>query len=748
MVVSAWEVSKMQRFLFGILFVAGRAWGAPADKNGSSQDNTPATGSGLEYAESCQARLFAWRKSSTSFGSEYGHTSTSIFSSEMSVVSHEPETPTVTSMITLCDGHPRVVGQWTTHNGSSTTYNYQWTNSNPTFIMAPYPTPKPCSISPDDCSLLYSSWTSHWNSLTKASPDYSEGLLDPPCTTHERPEPSYSTNAQGKQCDNCQIAGHQIRLLYWPVTTYDGSGDLCGKTAETVTADPTGPPRTIVTEGITITSPTVGISIADLSRVDDCGTTVKSTIIPVLPEAVSSVEGARALFTHRPFNFADLNYKCLDDPDKDFVTTGTRTDCYREVPASAYFFGHANAAGVDWAMPGAFDNRTIWPNYQPQVLPPQTLTDAIRSLWGADCNIHPDGIWDPPIALQQENSFALPEYVPGAPTQYYTPHTDAPQPGPTTPNVPGPTTPVADPTAEEQNLPTTKSGPRPTHDSGHGHEGGWHSGRPEQQGDVEQHHGGESGHQGGGNGHDAGQGNGSGGDGGGGDHEQAGGEQNAGHGSGNGQNAGHGSEQGEGNQGGEHTQDHDSSQGSGSHQGGNDGSGHAVVHTTIITYTSAGEGEQHNTAAQDTQQGHGHDTQQDQGHGQGKVYTVTSVISQSAEQDGSTDSPTRHGHNIDNAPTRSANGDNDRTSTGRSSATNPSTTGSTEDGASSGSSSDTESSSGGISSAIASGIGGGNQNGQDQNNNPPTQNANAAVSIAKSVRYRMAVLAVLVSYFL
>lgn len=350
----------MRRFhnLVPLALAFNTVLGTPTgDNNGSS----PTTGSGLEYAESCQARLFAWKSSKTSYGSKYGHHSTSLYSSEMTGVSYNNKPPTATSLITLCDGHPRVVGQWTTHNNSGTPYTTAWTNTNPVFITAPYPTPKPCSISPDDCKLLYSSWTSHWNSITSASPNYEEGLLSPPCESPEPPLPSYSTNAEGGQCDNCLIAGAKIRLMYWPVTTVAGSGDLCSEKAETVTGSATGPPRSIVTEGITITSPTVGVSIGGLSRVDGCGTTVDHTIIPVMPGDVSSVNGARALFTHKPFNFADLNYKCLGAPDDDFVTTGTRTDCYQEVPASAYFFGLANAGGANWYDPHAFTNKTIWP---------------------------------------------------------------------------------------------------------------------------------------------------------------------------------------------------------------------------------------------------------------------------------------------------------------------------------------------------------------------------------------------------
>ena len=182
-----------------------------------------------------------------------------------------------------------------------------------------------------------------------------------------------------------------------------------------------GPNQSII-EGLTITRPSVDISVGGFSRVDKCGTTVAHTIIPVAPKDVSSVNGARALFTHKPFNFADLNYKCLSEPDAIYaITRADQNDCYQEVPASAYFFGYANAAGVDWCMPNAFANSTIWPNYQPQVLPPEMMTEAIRSLWGDDCYIHPDGTWDPPVALGQVGSILLPEDGPGAPTQYTTP---------------------------------------------------------------------------------------------------------------------------------------------------------------------------------------------------------------------------------------------------------------------------------------------------------------------------------------
>jgi hypothetical protein len=395
---------------------------ATGDKDSALQLNVTTargqtTGSGYAFAESCQADLWSWSTASSSYGREHGHRSTSYYTSSMTGTSIIPGSTKVTSLVTLCDGHARVVGQVSYGSSESSRYETTWTNTNPTFVFASYPTPKPCSISPGDCKLLYSSWTSRYNTMTKN--DHSEGLLDPPCTTPVS-SLSYSTE-NGHVCDNCQLIGSKIRLLYWPVITKAGSGNLCNKTAETISATPTGDgPNTFATLGITLTSPTVAVSIGGLSRVDQCGTTVANTIIPVLPQDVSSVEGARALFTHMPFNFANLNYKCLSDLDTIYFATSNRTDCYQEVPASAYFYGEANAAGEEWWSPKIFANSTIWPNYQPQVLPPNTLTAAIRSIWGSSCNIHPDGVWDPPIALGTQKSIPLPT-APDSPAEYATP---------------------------------------------------------------------------------------------------------------------------------------------------------------------------------------------------------------------------------------------------------------------------------------------------------------------------------------
>lgn len=242
----------------------------------------------------------------------------------------------------------------------------------------------------------------------------------PLCTVTPSSSISYSSNSRGQTCDNCLIAASTARVMFWPVTTASG-GNLCNNTASTITASPTGPPNSFVTEGITITSPTVAVSLGFMSRVDGCGTTINHTIIPVHPDQVSSVRGYRALFSHHRFNFADLNYWCGDtNTTNSTIADGQGDSCYQQVPAAAYFGGLNNA--VVYAQ-APFRNlskadMTIWDDYQPQLLPPQTMTEAIASLWGPNCYIHPDGVWDPPIALTPEASIIVPTWPatePGGP---------------------------------------------------------------------------------------------------------------------------------------------------------------------------------------------------------------------------------------------------------------------------------------------------------------------------------------------
>ncbi|KAK5679729.1 hypothetical protein LTS10_007677 [Elasticomyces elasticus] len=350
-----------------------------------------------QQAASCSAEYEAFASSYTSYERYQGHNTTVKTTFVYTITSlAAPPARTATSLTTLCDGYARVVGRAPIYNASASlvtsaqTYNYT-ASASPTTYPGPSPT---CTVAPDDCDLLWSSWSSGYKLVESATTAYSYPLA--PACTFAGLEPT---------CDACQIVAGSARLLYWPVTTVPGSGDLCNKTAETITATPTGPPRTFVTSGITITSPTVGISFGGMSRIDGCGTTIKDTIIPVRPEEIATVRGYHSFFSHWQFNFADLNYICTSNASSE-IPMEERDDCYLAVPANAYL------AGTQEAMDSILQQQlnesiTIWPDYHPQLLPPDTMLPMISSIWATNhdqCSINPLGVWDPPVALQEQAS--------------------------------------------------------------------------------------------------------------------------------------------------------------------------------------------------------------------------------------------------------------------------------------------------------------------------------------------------------
>lgn len=400
--------------------IAGYIASGLGANNGSSSP-TPSlasTGTGYEYASRCQNALETWSSSSFSYQWSSAHVTTYTFSSAITDTLEKPGTTKVTSIITLCDGHPRVVGHTSASRGADYTTTNAWTNTvTESKQNTDFPTPAPCSIQPEDCKALSSQYEVSLSSAIDESGFATGG--GPLCTVTPSVSPTYSTD-QGNVCSNCMIHASTARVMFWPVTTASG-GNLCNKAASTITSSPTGPPHSFVTEGITITSPTVAVSLGFMSRVDGCGTTINHTIIPVKPEEVTSVRGFRALFEHHRFNFADLNYFCMDTGTTNYTLDDnvSQDSCYQQVPADAYFGGLNNAVVLDQFR---FRNLTkeqltIWNNYQPQLLPPQTMTDAINSLWGDNCIIHPDGVWDPPIALTPEATVKGPSYGPGETTK-------------------------------------------------------------------------------------------------------------------------------------------------------------------------------------------------------------------------------------------------------------------------------------------------------------------------------------------
>jgi hypothetical protein len=177
-------------------------------------------------------------------------------------------------------------------------------------------------------------------------------------------------------------------------------------TIETIPGTRTGEgPNTFVTGTLTITSPTVGMVLRTISRNGGCGPTIDSTIITLPPEAVSSQRGARVLFQHHQFNFADLNWVCPSGNDGNYVTQhiSTSPDCYQDVQALAYFsyagrwdsftaLATSYVNGSASFATAAVQSLVIMNDFFPQVLPDtQLMASWATSIWGEGVLWMPEG---------------------------------------------------------------------------------------------------------------------------------------------------------------------------------------------------------------------------------------------------------------------------------------------------------------------------------------------------------------------
>lgn len=309
---------------------------------------------GLSSAAQCAQTLASWHSSFTSWS----------FIHNLSFVSTETATLpagtvvtvpyfSATSLTTLCDGHPRVVGSAASTSTTSTLGNphanttTQYPVTSFQYNVPPYPTPQPCSIPENECQALYN------QNASMFFVSYSSicNLSSTSTTTH-----TYATASAGGLCSLCYLRAKSARLLYWPVRTVEGSGNICNSSVQTAGLPMTGDgPNTFVTDGITITSPSVGISFASVSRVDGCFTTLESTVIVVPASEVMSARSARALYDHEPFRYQDLNYKCQPaNSSTSWIQDEPGDDCFQQVPAAAYFIGESAFAWDEYCKTSAF----------------------------------------------------------------------------------------------------------------------------------------------------------------------------------------------------------------------------------------------------------------------------------------------------------------------------------------------------------------------------------------------------------
>lgn len=360
-------------------------------------DGTTSTGvtSGLASAQACLSSSRSYASASRSFYSSVESSAGTIPTGTSTEATTLTEAQAgviacggVTSLTTLCDGHPRVVG---TATCITTAEDFKLTTTLDDPLYPTYPTysiaSPTCSVDPSECQKIYA---------LNSSLVYDSSVLQSFCAFQTT---TLSTNSVGGLCDNCAIGASAGRLLYWPVRTASvpGKDNLCNATSvKVVSGTPTGiGPNTYVTEGITITSPSVGISLGGVSRTDGCFATVSSTILVVPPSEVYSVRGARALYSLEPFAFQDLNYRCQSAGSPHYIIQDEPgDDCYQEVPAVAYFGAHR--AWDDWNeyLPSSLSRAlTIGNDYAPMLEPPFSWTSWANSLYNTTgCLIGVDGM--------------------------------------------------------------------------------------------------------------------------------------------------------------------------------------------------------------------------------------------------------------------------------------------------------------------------------------------------------------------
>ena len=324
---------------------------------------------------------------------------------------------------TLCDGNPRAIG--TGNYLSSYTITGVYYTQTHTQLQGPYPTPAPCTIGAEECTRLHDEFNTAKLKVLYANTT----LWGPPCATSGTTIPMSSV-----WCVEPMIAGFgnftnevlakHAQLLYWPVRVDEKevNGLFCTKgnepgakeTAKTVPGTRTAKgPNTFVTDGITITSPTIAMVYSTVMRADFCGPTITKTIRTMLPEHLSSIRrDAQGNAPRYPFDYNDLNWMCDSGNGTFTMQDGQGPNCYQNVPAAAYFNGPKM-----WMQyhdqPGVLNGTqvqswTILNDYEPYIIEEDTFTQELQELYGTNARWLQFGIWDPPIALTQHTAAAQP----------------------------------------------------------------------------------------------------------------------------------------------------------------------------------------------------------------------------------------------------------------------------------------------------------------------------------------------------
>ncbi|KAK5692716.1 hypothetical protein LTR17_025347 [Elasticomyces elasticus] len=333
---------------------------------------------------------------------------------------------------TLCDGNPRAMGQASITANSTVTLAQMTTVEIQSSQGAPYPSSKPsCSINLEECQALYE-LNSTYVIITESEgasvcdPGSITAFPSDPLTsfggdTFGQENPTATPTASSGTCNDCMIVAAEAQILYWPVRTQVGLGQLCepypgpSPTYGAVNASISGPPSTFVTLGVTITSPSVGIALTSVSRKDGCYGTVDTTVIPMDPDSVTSLRGdLGGGYINYPFQYTDLLYNCKGSNGSVYQADGPGEDCWPIVPSSVYFSAPTTYSWWNQVPTMSQGLLTIADDYRPDILLPTTGNNPWMSKrwgtveWGVTCELSTCGVWDPPKVLTSQSSAAGP----------------------------------------------------------------------------------------------------------------------------------------------------------------------------------------------------------------------------------------------------------------------------------------------------------------------------------------------------
>ncbi|KAK4614901.1 Glutamyl-tRNA(Gln) amidotransferase subunit B, mitochondrial [Fulvia fulva] len=225
--------------------------------------------------------------------------------------------------------------------------------------------------------------------------------------------PTSSTVAPGCSvgCQSCRVSGSRVKLLHWPPEpTGWHNGTFFASSTQLPNATLTAP-ATLVTEGVTLTSPTVYISFDRLHASNSCdviGKTLSNIIVAITNSAtLSSLYGwdrYRGLQQTASFNFTDL------------YVIPVPSSIYQSQPRCAsssinmwYYsclphLSQASEACASVRTSGYDCPRTL--PYEPVLALPAEVRD-LQPEW-SDCIGGVIGVYDPPMALQAATAVIKP----------------------------------------------------------------------------------------------------------------------------------------------------------------------------------------------------------------------------------------------------------------------------------------------------------------------------------------------------